>query len=266
MDGRHVDGSERACTRPFYRHSGLEDVLVLFDGCWLPCHDWTCSYGCLTRLSDCSFIDRANYAQSVLDTLNGSIPAHNWDINVTRRLVQGSKMALKALMTAVGEDHIILAKETSYDTLAEDWMYVNAMMVTDTFCSDYDHDQEIHQYDPKQCKLDIETVRNATRRGQLTQSHGMGFLNDTVQREYTIACFLVAHGNMSYFSYASSEPTLSWSLDGTRWWPEYDYALGAPVGEAVVSADGWTYHRNFTSGTTIMVDIYRHVAEIQWAH
>ena len=92
MDGRHVDGSERACTRPFYRHSGLEDVLVLFDGCWLPCHDWTCSYGCLTRLSDCSFIDRANYAQSVLDTLNGSIPAHNWDINVTRRLVEGSKM------------------------------------------------------------------------------------------------------------------------------------------------------------------------------
>ena len=115
-----------------------------------------------------------------------------------------------------------------------------------------------------QCKLDIETVRSATRRGQLTQSHGMGFLNDTVQREYTMACFLVAHGNMSYFSYASSlQP---WSLSGMRWWPEYDYALGAPVGEALVSANGWTYHRNFTSGTSVVVDVNSHTASISWSH
>jgi hypothetical protein len=92
----------------------------------------------------------------------------------------------------------------------------------------------------------------------------MGFLNDTVQREYTMACFLVAHGNMSYFSYASSDSGLSWSLAGTRWWPEYDYPLGAPLGEAVVSADGWVYHRNFTSGTSVVVDVFRHTADIRW--
>jgi hypothetical protein len=113
--------------------------------------------------------------------------------------------------------------------------------------------------------LDIETVRNATRRGQLTQSHGMGSLTDTVQREYTMACFLVAHGNMSYYTYADSGSGLSWSLAGTRWWPEYDYPLGAPLGEAVVSADGWTYQRTFKSGTNVTVDAFRQSAKIHWA-
>jgi hypothetical protein len=90
----------------------------------------------------------------------------------------------------------------------------------------------------------------------------MGFLNDTSQREFAMACFLVAHGNMSYFSYASSlQP---WTIAGVRWWPEYDYPLGVPVGEAVVSPDGWTYNRKFTSGTSVVVDVYNHTATIKW--
>eukprot|EP00045_Choanoeca_perplexa_P022075 m.8265 g.8265 ORF g.8265 m.8265 type:complete len:393 (+) comp9127_c0_seq1:146-1324(+) len=221
-----------------------------------------CLYGLNSGVFDGCFIDRANFAEEVLIKYNGSRPHAHWDQSTTRLLINGSQLVLGALMDAVGEQHIILAKETSY-VVPEDWKLVNALMPTDTFCSNYKQSGKSRSYDPTQCRLDIEAVRNASRRGQLTESHAMGFLNDTVQREYTMACFLVAHGNMSYFSYASSlQP---WSLPGLRWWPEYDYPLGPPLGEAVVSADGWTYQRNFTSGTTVVVDVYSHSAKIDWA-
>ena len=56
----------------------------------------------------------------------------------------------------------------------------------------------------------------------------------------------------------------SWSLDGTKWWPEYDYALGEPLGEAAVSADGWTYTRRFASGTNVTVNVQTHEYTLQW--
>ena len=53
-------------------------------------------------------------------------------------------------MQAVGETHVILAKENSHHLVPEDWRLVNAMMTTDTFCSNYKEDGKSKSYDPVQ--------------------------------------------------------------------------------------------------------------------
>ena len=77
-------------------------------------------------------------------------------------------------------------------------------MPSDTFCSNYKpakgNATPGELFDKEQCAADIKMVQRAAVRGQLTESHGQGAMNDLVQRQYTMACFLVAAGNMSYFS------------------------------------------------------------------
>jgi hypothetical protein len=71
------------------------------------------------------------------------------------------------------------------------------------------------------CYADMLAVTAMASRQQMTESHGQGPLSDDVQREFTMACFLIAAGNFSYFSYASWDHGKAWSLKGTRWWHEY---------------------------------------------
>jgi hypothetical protein len=126
-------------------------------------------------------------------------------------------------------------------------------------------------WNASQCEMDMQTVVAASARSQLTESHGQGPLSDATQREFTMACFLIAHGNYSYFSYASWAHGGAWSLAGTRWWPEYDYPLGKAVDPPMMPApsdsDGsnMRYRRRFESGTTVELDLVAHTAKISWA-
>jgi hypothetical protein len=80
---------------------------------------------------------------------NSSIPKLHWDPPATERAVVGGKQLLTDLMAAVGQDHIVLAKETSNHIPFGDGAEVNAMMPTDTFCSSYAADGNM-TYDPQQ--------------------------------------------------------------------------------------------------------------------
>ena len=177
---------------------------------------------------------------------------------------------------------IVLAKETS-NAAALDWQRANAAMTSDTFCSAYCHGCNASANpktrwgvkDRDHCAASLATIRDMAERGQLSQSHAMGPLDgafSAAEREFTMAAFLVAAGNHSYFSYANWA-TQSWELAGTRWWPEYDRPLGAPLlgsGDTAALApvspqQPFVFARNFSSGTTVWVDVEKHEAKIAWA-
>ena len=89
--------------------------------------------------------------------------------------------------------------------------------------------------------------------------------NGADARAFTIAAFLMGAGNHSFFSYANWANNC-WELAGTKWWPEYDLPLGAPTSPANTKVPGkrWKYARNFSSGTTVYVDVATRVVDIQW--
>merc|ERR1712137_1165823 len=106
-------------------------------------------------------------------------------------------------------------------------------------------------------------------RGQLTQSHAMGPFTGQASveaRAFTMAAFLIGAGNLSFYSYANWA-NASWDLSGTAWWPEYDYPLGEPTSPPNTRVPGtrWKYARNFSSGTTVYVDVATRAVEIKWA-
>jgi hypothetical protein len=73
-------------------------------------------------------------------------------------------------------------------------------------------------------------------------------------------------GNLSYFSYANWA-TDCWTLAGTTWWPELDRPIGWPTSPANTRLPGkrWKYARNFSTGTSVYVDVATRVVEIKWA-
>ena len=79
--------------------------------------------------------------------------------------------------------------------------------------------------------------------------------------------FLIGAGRLSYFSYADWQHDC-WTLAGLRWWPEFDHPLGEPTSPPNTRVPGkrWKYWRNFSSGTTVYVDVATHIAEIRWGH
>lgn len=207
------------------------------------------------------FVDRANYARRALQLQGGHIPREGMDPATAERLVPGQRLLLANLTAALGATHILLAKLSYIEADATAFQVANAAMASDTFCSNYK--SQAH-YNATQCRDAIRLNAQYAARGQLTESHGMGPLTDTAQREFTLACFLVSMGKYSYFTYATEDPAGAWALEGTRWWPEYDKPLGVPLGAANVSSDGWVFRRSFSSGTAVEVDVLHHSATITW--
>jgi len=61
-----------------------------------------------------------------------------------------------------------------------------------------------------------------------------------------LAAFLIGAGENAFFSCGEGFEMGSW----IKWWPQYDYALGKPLGPGVKGKDGvWT--RQFASGTKV---------------
>lgn len=229
-------------------------------------------YGMRSGAFDGVFIDRANWAQQC----GGGA----WDNDTCETLVVGQRELLVEITAALGEGNITLAKEHA-GVDAMDWQVVNAAMTSDSFCSSYcrpphctNHTDPAsiwsHPGDAQRCADSIATIANMSARGQLTQSHAMGPMSGSLsdeQREFTMAAFLIGAGRLSYFSYADWQHDC-WTLAGLRWWPEFDHPLGEPTSPPNTRVPGkrWKYWRNFSSGTTVYVDVATHIAEIRWGH
>ena len=230
-------------------------------------------YGLASGAFDGVFIDRADWASS------GKCAHYHghFDARTCRSLVPGQRQLFADLTAALGAGAIVLAKETG-GAAALDWQQANAAMTSDTFCSAYCHGCNAsadpaalwRAADAAHCAASIGTIANMSARGQLTESHAMGPLDGALgaaEREFTMAAFLVAAGNLSYFSYADWAGAC-WELAGTRWWPEYDRPLGAPLGPPATPVSAGrplVFARNFSSGTTVWVDVENHEAKITWA-
>ena len=213
------------------------------------------------------FIDRANWAEKC---------APSWGTPTCVALAAAQRVLLAEISDALGDGNITLAKETS-NAPALDWEVANAAMTSDTFCSAYCHGCNASvdpaalwsKADATACAASITTVASAATRTQLTQSHAMGPFVGALSaqaREFTIAAFLIGAGAHSYFTYANWAASC-WELAGTKWWPEYGYPLGAPTTPAnrkINNRSTYKYSRNFTSGTTVWVDVYTREAEIRW--
>lgn len=92
-----------------------------------------------------------------------------------------------------------------------DWQVANTVMTSDTFCSTYCKGcapsvTPASRWTPAlrdDCVRAIETIANTSARGQISQSHAMGPMEDVAQREWGIACFLIGAGRLSFYSYAN---------------------------------------------------------------
>ena len=213
------------------------------------------------------FIDRANWAEKC---------KRSWGSAMCASLATAQRALLAEISAALGDGYITLAKDTS-DAPALDWAVANAAMTSDTFCSAYCHQCNASvdpaalwsKADANACAAAITTIARATTRTQLTQSHAMGPFTGALSaqtREFTIAAFLIGAGEHSYFSYANWASSC-WELAGTKWWPEYDFPLGSPTTPAnrkINNRSKYKYSRNFTSGTSVTIDVYTREVEIQW--
>lgn len=214
-------------------------------------------YGVESGAFDGVFIDRANW---VLKLSTSSLHGQ-WDQATVNSLIPAQRTLLDELQTSLTDSHIVLAKE-SVVSGQQDWQVVNAAMVKDAFCSTYNPKNHPHSsYNKQTCLEQIQYVQHVSRRPMLTQMHAMGPADDVAAREFTMACFLVAAGNLSFFSYVDWD--YSWTIKGVRWWPEYDRPVGEPNGPA--ERDGWRFTRSFASGTTVAVDLDAKTANISWA-
>jgi hypothetical protein len=178
---------------------------------------------------------------------------------------------LKEITTALGPGAIVLAKDTGGAPM-RDFEVANTVMTSDTFCSSYcrgcDKTSPPFKWSPAlrdDCVASMQTIANTSARGQISQSHAMGPMEDAQQREWGVACFLVGAGPLSFYSYADDGRSGgSWTMAGTRWWPEYEAKLGAPLDPPLKKEAGseYVYVRRFSSGLSVRVDVDKHNATI----
>ena len=228
----------------------------VFNGVFIDRADWASSSKC--QWGSCDLVSECTMAATLCD-----------------QVAVGQRLLLSELSAVLGEGNLTLAKETSGAPMI-DWQVANAVMTSDTFCSHYCHNCNAsvtpnttwkHPKDSTICANSIELIYNMSLRGQLSQSHAIGPIINEEARLFTIACFLMGAGDLSYFSYANWSID-SWELNGTRWWPEYARELGRPTSPggagARVKGKRWKYERSFESGTMIKVDVATRVVEIKW--
>eukprot|EP01063_Lacrimia_lanifica_P017667 TRINITY_DN24701_c0_g1_i1.p1 TRINITY_DN24701_c0_g1~~TRINITY_DN24701_c0_g1_i1.p1 ORF type:complete len:412 (+),score=99.13 TRINITY_DN24701_c0_g1_i1:71-1237(+) len=212
-----------------------------FDGCFLDSVDWGRTPTAVQQLQkQCHASPAAAYA-----------------------LGNGTETMLRELQQAVGDEHMVIAKDGGEGTSAT---LVNSMMIKDTFCSCYDCTKWADYAD--MCQTQIQLARALGRRGQAAVLHGEvnGALvgNATALQhdfEFSLAAFLIAASDSAFFGYSNG-----WYYSGAEWHTEYDRPLGQPLGEAThgTGVDAMKWSRRFASGTTVELDVGAHTASIHW--
>lgn len=210
------------------------------------------------------FIDRANWGDSPQCHPTLGKP-------LCKELFQGQRELLGDLYKALGSGYTTLAKDLGATDFS-DWEVANAMMTSDSFCSEYcdncspdvDPKSMWSDKDAKRCVKEMAVIETMSKQGQLSTNHAMGPTNNKDARLFVMAAFLVAAGDLSFFSYA--DWTNPWDLDGVSWWPEYDLPLGRPTSPAnnLDPGEKWKYSRTFESGTEVHVDISTREVSIEW--
>jgi len=219
-------------------------------------------YGIDSGAFDGVFIDRANWGLKlkVLYFDKGK-KRRGWDSATVDSLIPAQLTLLDELHSALTDSNIVLSKDSVVKG-SKNWQVVNSAMVKDAFCSGYKPKKAGQaSFDKETCLEQIQFVQKVSRRPMVTQLHAMGPANNTAAREFAMACFLVAAGNLSFFSYVDWD--FSWTINGVQWWPEYDKPVGVPLGLAV--RHGWKFTRSFTSGTSVSLDLEAQTANINWA-
>ena len=230
-------------------------------------------YGMSSQQFNGVFIDRGNWCEK-------SDCKIQWSSSICQSMVVSQQKLLMDLTAVLGEGNITLSKITSGTfNVEKDWEVANAAMTSDTFCSHYCHNcnnsidpanKWNHPIDSQNCADSMTKITEMSQRQQLTESHAMGPFEGTYSdaaREFTMAAFLIAAGNLSFYSYADWSHNC-WELAGTKWWKEYDEKLGYPTSPAntLVSGKRWKYERHFSSGTSVYVDVATRVVKIDWGN
>ena len=187
-------------------------------------------------------------------------------------LGKGTAALLTELQQVVGDDKLIVAKD-SFGGGSEG--LVNTIFPMDTFCSCYRCDWTRSHSPPFRgttyahiCQTQILEAVKLGRRGQVVLLHGevnQNLLNDTaalaVDFEFTLAAFLIAASDSSFFGYSDG-----WYFNGTAWHSEYERPLGAPVGPAAAGTGlkNMSWSRQFASGTTVELDLLHKTGRIHW--
>jgi len=111
---------------------------------------------------------------------------------------------------------------------------------------------------PHYSKREIPMLQRAVAKGAMFQAHGHCLSNATDPAVITsLAAFLVAAGKYSYYMCGG------WNSYTPVWYPIYDFALGEPLGPAILK-DG-VYTRSFKSGTIVTYDTKIELGNITWS-
>ena len=187
---------------------------------------------------DGCFIDRANFGKQMEADyrINSRTPA-GFTPQMVSALAAAQPLLLSEMQAAVGPKRLILAKEHGGLAGYGDGSFVNALMMSDGLCSRYAkiNAAEHRWLDSAACLAQMEAALAAVSRGQLLQARAMGPLSGPSgdgNFSFTLGAFPAVAGDASFFSYADNSGHNSYELGYTPWRPEYDWALGPPLGLA----------------------------------
>jgi hypothetical protein len=107
---------------------------------------------------------------------------------------------------------------------------------------------------------EIPMLQRAVQAGALFQAHGSCPSNMSNPKTINdLAAFLIAAGPYSYYVCGG------WNSAPTTWFEVYDRPLGAPVADAVLSADG-VWSRSFAHGVSVTFDTNTETGVIDWSN
>jgi hypothetical protein len=105
---------------------------------------------------------------------------------------------------------------------------------------------------------EIPMLQKAVKAGVLFQAHGSCLTDLTDQKQVNdLAAFLVAAGPHSYYVCGG------WNSAPTEWFEVYDRPIGAPLADAVLSADG-VWSRSFKHGVSATFDTKTEMGSVSW--
>lgn len=109
----------------------------------------------------------------------------------------------------------------------------------------------------------IKHMMQVVKEGYMVQAHA-GYSGEHCKDiENSLAAFLIAAGQYSYYGCSRTWYVDAEARDWLTWHPEYDKPLGHPVGDATLHDD--VYERHFASGAVVQFNRKTNEGMIKWA-
>jgi len=221
-------------------------------------------YGC-----EGIFMDAVNQAKRPIWMKRG------WGEGNENILTQAVIDMMRLANQEMGEDAIliyngILSSDPGGITTGKEYLpHASGVMI--------EHFTAFHSQSKESIAADIEAITSAASMGKTVVVKGWPdptfnwtnkekmrvpsvMLADEARKKiiFSLACFLIAAQENSYFSYSWGWREQNGSLID---YPEFDKPLGPPKGEAI--RKGWTYLREFAHAS-VFVDLEKKTAKIDW--